>query len=171
MFRLALVLLGAILQRCHLLHQVIPAATERSRAHSGYCRGSRQDSECTHVSFNSASVVRGNAGTPRCPLQNDPQQHQREAKDRKCRASRGPYLSPDSESAGKALQKSGLGFKLGTANSISGRIPGRGGGTTTRSARTLIPHFECARGLRRTQGAHFDFFRGHRGVPRCLSQC
>jgi hypothetical protein len=62
------------------------------------------------------------------PLQNDPQQHQRDAKHQKFRAPHGGKPSPDSESARKALQTSGLGSHIGpqtcdfTSNS--------GGGTT-----------------------------------------
>jgi hypothetical protein len=65
------------------------------------------------------------------PLQNDPQQHQREAKHRKCRVSRWPDLSPDSDSARKALQKSGLGSELGKHKFDSHATSGRDGGTTT----------------------------------------
>mgnify|MGYP000751531514 CR=1 FL=1 len=42
-----------------------------------------------------------------------PQQHRREAKPRTCRVSRGPDLSPDSDSARERLQKSSLGSKFG----------------------------------------------------------
>jgi hypothetical protein len=47
------------------------------------------------------------------PLQDDPQQHQCEAKHRTVRVSCGPDLSPDSDSARKALQKSSLDSKFG----------------------------------------------------------
>ena len=62
------------------------------------------------------------------PLQNDPQQHQRGAKGRKCRIPCGGKRSPDSESACRELSKSGLASHVGphtcslTSNS--------GGGTT-----------------------------------------
>jgi hypothetical protein len=50
------------------------------------------------------------------PLRNDPQQHQREAKHRHVRDSRTPDLSLDSDSARKALQKSGFGSYFGQQN-------------------------------------------------------
>jgi hypothetical protein len=65
------------------------------------------------------------------PLQNDPQQHQHEAKKRKCRVSRGGKRSPDSESVRQELSKSGLASHLGsqkrdvTSNSGEG-APRRG---------------------------------------------
>jgi hypothetical protein len=47
------------------------------------------------------------------PLQNDPQQHQHEAKNRKCRVSRGGKWSPDSESVRRELSKSDLASDVG----------------------------------------------------------
>jgi hypothetical protein len=47
------------------------------------------------------------------PLQNDPQQHQREAKIRKYRVPRGGKRSPDSESAHRELSKSCIGSYFG----------------------------------------------------------
>jgi hypothetical protein len=66
------------------------------------------------------------------PLQNDPQQHQREAKRRKLRVSRGHDLSPDSDAARKTLQKSGLGSDSGPQKNDFSFGPGWGlhdGGT------------------------------------------
>jgi hypothetical protein len=47
------------------------------------------------------------------PLQNDPQQHQREAKNPKYRVPRGGKRSPDSESARRELSKSVLASHVG----------------------------------------------------------
>jgi hypothetical protein len=47
------------------------------------------------------------------PLQNDPQQHQREAKDLKFRGQRGGKRGPDSEAARRELSKSGLASHVG----------------------------------------------------------
>ena len=63
------------------------------------------------------------------PLQNDPQQHQREAKNRKCRISRGGKRSPDSESARRELSKSGLASHVGPQKCDF--ASNSGGGTTT----------------------------------------
>ena len=62
------------------------------------------------------------------PLQNDPQQHQREAKHRKCRVSRGGKRSPDSESARRELSKSGLASQCGPQKCDF--ASNSGGGTT-----------------------------------------
>jgi hypothetical protein len=64
----------------------------------------------------------------RTPLQNDPQQHQREATNRKCRIPCGGKRSPHSESAGRELSKSGLGSKFGPQTCEFTRTSG--GGTT-----------------------------------------
>jgi hypothetical protein len=47
------------------------------------------------------------------PLQNDPQQPQREAKSRKCRVSSSGKRSPDSDSLRRELSKSGLASPFG----------------------------------------------------------
>jgi hypothetical protein len=79
------------------------------------------------------------------PLQNDPQQQQCEAKNRKCRVPHGVKRIPDSESAHGELSKSGLDFekneiwKAGVGDhfrSASGAVwnscrASGGGGTTT----------------------------------------
>ena len=64
------------------------------------------------------------------PLQNDPQQHQREAKHREFRVARGSEWSTDSESARPELSKSGLASNFGSHKcdfpSNSGGAPRRG---------------------------------------------
>jgi hypothetical protein len=59
------------------------------------------------------------------PLQNDPQQQQRETKHRKCRVTRGGKRSPDSESARRELSKSGLAY-FGSRKSDFASDSGRG---------------------------------------------
>jgi hypothetical protein len=50
------------------------------------------------------------------PLQNDPQQHQRNAKEQKGHLPRGWKRSPDSDSQRNVLQKSSLDSKFGPQN-------------------------------------------------------
>jgi hypothetical protein len=70
------------------------------------------------------------------PLQNDPKQHQHEAKHRKGRIPCGGKRSPGSESARRELSKSGLASRFGPqkcdfpSNSAGGTT---GGGTTVHS--------------------------------------
>jgi hypothetical protein len=62
------------------------------------------------------------------PLQNDPQQHQREAKHRTFRVSLTPDPSPDSDSARNLVQKSGLDSHVGPQQCDF--ASNSGGGTT-----------------------------------------
>ena len=62
------------------------------------------------------------------PFQNDPQQHQREAKHRNFRVPRGGKRSPDSDSALRELSKSGLASDCGPQKCDFAR--NSGGGTT-----------------------------------------
>ena len=67
------------------------------------------------------------------PLQNDPQQHQREANNREFRIPRGGKRSPDSASARRELSKSGFASHVGllkcdfTSSRCAGSVSSRAG--------------------------------------------
>jgi hypothetical protein len=71
------------------------------------------------------------------PLQNEPQQHQREAKHRRFRVPCGGRRSPDSDFARNLLQKSGLGFHFGPQNSD---FTSNSGGGTAEEAKNRVSH-------------------------------
>jgi hypothetical protein len=83
--------------------------------------------------------------------QNDPQQHQREAKNRKCRAPHGGKRSPDSESARRELPKSGLDSHVGPQKydfiKKSGWGTTAGAPTCTRAPPPSLGHTPLAVGM------------------------
>jgi hypothetical protein len=148
MFCPALVLLGIILQRCHdgplFLgeHETLGLQTKAPPTGSSSKHAVESSSPTFTCPKSTGRPRPSRACNAMTPLQNDPQQHRREATRLNFRVSCAGQRSPDSESARRELSKSGLACHVGpqactfTSHSGGGSTVGAPTWTRVRPRRT-----------------------------------